>query len=221
MALELLAAVAAVTGAVVIWVRTGPGRVRVLVLYAGLVLVAATATGGPPWARLGWLPAVLTLAAAACCAAGPAAVSYLLSLALISQGLYGFVIARAYAYESFSTRYVLLPVGYFSRLTYLVLPVAYALLGLGGWLLWVTVTARPGLARRVLGPRLYPAPAVDRADGRLWGLLLPPVAAMAAELFTPFHWFGLTCSCSGPGWSGCWRPTAWRSPPRWRARRPC
>ena len=194
MALELLAAVAAVTGAVSIWARTGPGRIRVLALYAGLLLVTATATGGPPTlhGRLGWLPATLTLAAAACCAAVPTAVSYLLSLALISQGLYGFVIARAYAYESWSTRYGLLPVGMSSRLSYLVLPQAYVLLGLGGWLLWVTVSARPELARRVLGSRLSAAPGASRADGRRWGLLLLPVTAMTAELFTPFHWFGLT-----------------------------
>jgi hypothetical protein len=70
-----------------IWLRTGPGRTRVLALYAGLLLVTATATGGPPTAggRLGWLPAALNLAAAACCAAVPAAVSYLLSLAHVTE----------------------------------------------------------------------------------------------------------------------------------------
>jgi signal transduction histidine kinase len=196
MMLELLAAVAAVSGAVRIWMRAGPGRIRVLAMYAGLLLVTATATGGPPTGagRLGWLPAALTLAAAAWCAAVPATVSYLLSLALISQGLYGFVIARAYSYNSWPTRYGLLPVGGSSRLTYLVLPQAYALLALGGWLLWVTMSARPELARQVLGPRLSAAPGAGRADGRLWGLLLPLVAATAAELFTPFHatLFGLT-----------------------------
>jgi hypothetical protein len=171
------------------------GRIRVLALYAGLLLVAATTTDKPPLTlgpgRLGWLPAALTLAAAACCAAVPAAVSYLLSLALISQGLYGFVIARMYAWNGTPvTRYALMPVGEYSRLTYLVLPAAYALLGLGGWLLWAAIGERPELARPVLGARLAAARAGTAPRRELWGLLLLPVTAMTADLFASGIWFG-------------------------------
>jgi signal transduction histidine kinase len=191
MALHLIIAAATLGGAAALWVRTPPGwaRARVLGRYAGLMLVVLTASGWPR--HYGWLPAALPLAAAAACALAPAVLSYLLPLALISQGLYGFVIARTFVWDGpVVTRYALLPVGGYSRLTYLVLPVAYALLGLGGWLLWAALADGPERARLVLGARLAAARAGTAPRRELWGLLLLPVTAMAADLFASSIWFG-------------------------------
>jgi hypothetical protein len=73
------------------------------------------------------------------------------------------------AWESYPARYGLLPVGYYSKLTYLVLPVAYGLLGVGGWLLLTALPEHPGLARRLLGPRLDDARDGTGPRGALWG----------------------------------------------------
>jgi hypothetical protein len=172
MPLHLLIAAVTLAGAVALWLRTPAGwpQVRVLGRYAALMLVLLTASGWPR--HYGWLPAALPLAAAAACALAPAILSYLLPLALISQGPYGFVIARTVAWESYPARYGLLSVGYYSKLTYLVLPVAYGLLGAGGWLLWTALPEHPGLARRLLGPRLDDARDGTGPRGALWGLLL-------------------------------------------------
>jgi signal transduction histidine kinase len=191
MALQLLVAAGVVGGASAVWARTKRGwaRLRALALFAALMLVVLTSTGWPHGAR--WLPAALALAAAAACAAAPAALGYLLSAALIADGLYGFVVARTFAWDSFYvTRYALLPVGGYSRLTYAVLPVGYALLGLGGWLLWATTAGHPEAGRRLLGARLAAARAGTAPRRELWGLLLLPVTAMTADLFGSGIWFG-------------------------------
>jgi signal transduction histidine kinase len=191
MALHLIIAAVTLGGAAALWLRTPPGWARAGVLgrYAGLMLVILTSSGWPR--HYGWLPAALSLAAAGACALAPAVLSYLLPLALISQGLYGFVIARTFAWNGIPvTRYALMPVGEYSRLTYLVLPVAYALLGLGGWLLWAAIAERPELARPVLGARLAAARAGTAPRRELWGLLLLPVTAMTADLFASGIWFG-------------------------------
>jgi signal transduction histidine kinase len=151
---------------------------------AGLIAVALGASG---WLHgNGWLTYAVPVAAGAVAVLAPRQAARLTSLALIALGLYGYVIARKYAFNSyFKTSYGLLPrIGSESIQYYLVLPEAYAFLAGGGWLLWRTLDRRSRATRLLLG-RL-----VSREGGRQpWFLLLLPVALMAADLLTPNLWF--------------------------------
>jgi signal transduction histidine kinase len=106
--------------------------------------------------------------------------------ALISLGLIGLMQARQYGYWSATTgRYIFLSVGGYNMTYYLVLPVAYALLALGGWLAWRQADRAAPLTRRILGALTNPA-----ERGQRWALALPLVVSMAAGLFWPNIWLG-------------------------------
>jgi signal transduction histidine kinase len=83
------------------------------------------------------------------------------------------------------TQYGPLHFGDYSMQYYLVLPLAYAMLLLGGWLFWRGLNYRSPITRLVLGPF---AAASTRAQ--LYGLLLFPVVFVGAALFKPNLWFG-------------------------------
>lgn len=192
MALQLLVAAGVVGGSSAVWIRTRRGLARPLAvgLFGALILLVLTSTGWPHGVA-GWLPAGLALGTAVACAVAPSVLGYLLSAALIAEGLYGFVVARTFDWNSpLVTKYMLLPVGGYSRLTYAVLPVGYALLGLGGWLLWTATAGHPEMSRRLLGAPLAAARAGTAPHRELWGLLLLPVTAISADLFASSIWFG-------------------------------
>jgi signal transduction histidine kinase len=151
---------------------------------AGLIAVALGASG---WLHgNGWLTYAVPVAAGAAAVLAPRQTARLTSLALIALGLYGYVIARKYAFNSyFKTSYGLLPrIGDNSIQYYLVLPEAYAFMTGGGWLLWRTLDRRSRLTRLLLG-RL----ASRDGSRQPWFLLLLPVVLIAADLFTPNLWF--------------------------------
>jgi signal transduction histidine kinase len=110
----------------------------------------------------------------------------LVPVALIGLGLDGLAAARD---SGFWTRrggsYLWsLPLGHYNMEYYLVLPLAYALLLAGGWLLWRGLDRSSPFTRLALG-RLG-----DRRPGAPWALLLLPVSSMAAGLLIPGRWFG-------------------------------
>ena len=114
----------------------------------------------------------------------PRQAAWLVAVALIALGLYGFLLVRAYQRGWAAQKlYGLVLAGAGSYRTEFVLPQAYVFLVLGLWLLWRTVGRRSRLAGLVLGrqPR--------------WRLLLPPVAAVAIELAGPNYGFS-------PSWWG-------------------
>jgi signal transduction histidine kinase len=117
--------------------------------------------------------------------------TWIIAAALIPLGFYGFVMARdggfwtAPSMLSAVQQYGPLHLGNYSMQYYLVLPLAYALLLLGGWLLWRGLDFRSPITRLVLGPLADPV-----STTLLWSLLLFPVVFMAAALLSPNLWFG-------------------------------
>jgi signal transduction histidine kinase len=110
----------------------------------------------------------------------------LVPAAAIFLGLYGFVVARDYGFWThYVGNYAFLPVGDYNMRYYLVLPLAYSLLLLGGWLAWRVIDHESMLARIVLGRLANPA-----SPSRLWAFLLLPVVFMAAMIFCPNIFFG-------------------------------
>jgi len=126
------------------------------------------------------------LAAAIVLVLRPALGRRLVPLALVGAGLDGLAVARDSGFWSQRHGSYLwsLPLGHYNMEYYLVLPIAYALVLLGGWLLWRGLDRSSPLTRLALG-RL-----ADRGRGAPWPLLLVPVAIMAAGLFLPGQWFG-------------------------------
>ncbi len=70
-------------------------------------------------------------------------------------------------------------------MSYLVLPLTYAALLLGGWLAWRALDGRSAAVRLVVGKM-----AEAKKQGRHWGILLLPAAIVTAELLAPNIWFG-------------------------------
>jgi signal transduction histidine kinase len=110
----------------------------------------------------------------------------LVPAAAIFLGLYGLVVARDYGFWThYVGNYAFLPVGDYNMRYYLVLPLAYSLLLLGGWLAWRVIDHESMLARIVLGRLANPA-----SPSRLWAFLLLPEVFMAAMIFCPNVFFG-------------------------------
>ena len=200
--LQLVLAGTFVAGAVAIWIGTGTskppktlrGRRWEFCWRTTLLAVWILAIGSFwPWRALGpgsWILVVpLAIGLLALLLGRPA--TWIIAAALIPLGFYGFVMARdggfwtAPAMVSAAQQYGPLHFGNYSMQYYLVLPLAYALLLLGGWLLWRGLNFRSPITRLVLGPLADP---VSRT--LLWSLLLFPVVFMAAALLSPNLWFG-------------------------------
>ena len=110
----------------------------------------------------------------------------LVPVALIGAGFEGLTVARDHDFLSRTTGHYLsfLPVGQHS-MQYLVLPLAYGLLVLGGGLVWRGLDRSSPVTQLALGRLGDPA-----RRGAPWALLLLPVAIMTAELLFPGTWFG-------------------------------
>ncbi len=185
-------AVAAV--AAVIRVRTGRadaakgrrGRLRELGWCAALLLlsvvVASTLYALFVRAYLSWWWIVVPIAAAIIIALRPRLAARIVPVALILYGLFGFVVARDYASGGVDS-YGVTMVGSPGFDADLILPQAYALLLLGGFLTLRSVDPVLVRARRWLGP-VARAPLGDQ----LRTLALVPVVAVLAGLLAPRLW---------------------------------
>jgi signal transduction histidine kinase len=205
MALGLLAACA-----VIVWFRTGHGepaksrrgRLHEAAWSAGFLLIALTVAGtfrprrvtGYVSGHLTYAPDTaystilrLSLAAAVILILRPSLGRRLVPVALIGVGLDGLAVARHVGFWSFPTgsylTFLRYGEGHFQY--YLILPVAYGLLLLGGGLLWRGLDRTSPVTRLALGELADP----DRR-GRPWALLLLPVTLMVSGLLFPGAWFG-------------------------------
>jgi signal transduction histidine kinase len=192
-ALGLLAACA-----VIVWFRTGHGepaksrrgRLREVAWCTGFLLIALTVAGTfrprqPDSAYSIFLG--VSLAAAIVLVLRPSLGRRLVPVALIGVGLDGLAVARDHGFWSrpAGTFLSLLPFGQYNMQYYLILPVAYGLLLLGGGLLWRGLDRSSPVTRLALGELADP----DRR-GRPWALLLLPVTLMVTGLLFPGAWFG-------------------------------
>jgi signal transduction histidine kinase len=199
---QLVLAGTFVAGAVAIWIMTGTskppktprGRLWEFCWRTTLLAVCILAIGSFwPWRTPGpggWM-LVVPLAIGLLALLLRRLPTWIIAAVLIPLGFYGFVMARdggfwiAPAMVSAVQQYGPLHFGNYSMQYYLVLPLAYALLLLGGWLLWRGLNFRSPITRLVLGP------VADQASRTLlWSLLLFPVVFMAAALLSPNLWFG-------------------------------
>jgi signal transduction histidine kinase len=182
--------------ALLVWLRTGygqpvtspRGRLREVGWCVATLLIILTATGifGPYFN--GQYPEIFAVpsAAAVLLLLRPRLAFGLVPAGLVFLGWNGLEVARHYGFWTrLASDFAFLPVRNYNIQYYLVLPVAYGLLFLGGWLAW-RVTDRESLAARlVLGPLASPARKTD-----LWGFLLLPVVFMVAALLSPNLWLG-------------------------------
>jgi len=196
----LLLALAVLAGACLIaaWLRTRrdeptkgqPGRLRELCWYAALIVltVMVLITLHPLIARnnLSWLM-VVAIGAAIIVIFWPDLPARIVPVALILYGLSGFIVARDYA-SGVAGSYGVTPVS--SRgapgsglAAELILPQAYALLLLGGWLALRSTDPVLVRLRRRLGP-VARAPLGDQ----LRTLALVLVVAVLAGLLAPRLW---------------------------------
>ena len=192
--LPVLAAVA-VAVAVVIRIRTNGteaakgrrGRLRELGWCAALlvlsVIVTSSVSSLPLPANLSlWWIALPVVAAIIIVISWPRIAARIVPVALIFYGLSGFVVARDYAFGGVNS-YGLTAVGNPGLQADLILPQAYGLLLLGGWL--VLRSADPVLVR--LRQRL--GPVADAPLGQqLRTLALVPAVAVLAGLLAPRLW---------------------------------
>lgn len=129
---------------------------------------------------------------------------WLIPVGLIVLGLYGFAVARADGSNTpaVGAALAVVPgqhfgepvVGGFPAAYYIVLPLSYLALIVGGWSLWRGIDRESPVVRLVLGQ-------LAGADGtsQPWGLLLFPVAIVAVALFLPGIWF--SNGVAGVGWT--------------------
>ena len=116
----------------------------------------------------------------------PALGRRLVPVTLIGLGIEGLAVARTARLALHPTwSYLVFPSLEQPRLQYLVLPAAYALLLLGGGLLWRGRDHRSPVTRLALGRLGDPA-----RRGAPWGLLLLPVTTMTVLLVIPGRWVG-------------------------------
>jgi signal transduction histidine kinase len=196
--------------AVIVWFRTGSSqpaktrreRLREVAWCAGLLLIALTVAGvfrsrylvgygagHPTYAADTAYSAILrlSLAAAIIVILRPSLGRRLVPVALIGVGLDGLAVARHAGFWSFPTgtylTFLRYGAGHFQY--YLILPVAYALLLIGGGLLWRGRDRTSPVTALALGRLGDPA-----RPGRPWALLLLPVTMMAAGLMFPGSWLG-------------------------------
>jgi len=193
--LPVLAAVA-VAAVVVIRIRTNGteaakgrrGRLREFGWCAALlvlsVIVMSSVSSLPlPGNLSSWWIALPVVAAVIIIISWPRLAARIVPVALIFYGLSGFVVARDYAFGGVINSYGLTAVGKPGLQADLILPQAYGLLLLGGWL--VLHSADPVLAR--LRQRL--GPVADAPLGQqLRTLALVPVVAVLAGFLAPRLW---------------------------------
>jgi signal transduction histidine kinase len=129
----------------------------------------------------------VSLAAAIVLILRPALGRRLVPVALIGVGLDGLAVAQHGGFWSQPTgRYLsLLPFGAYNMQYYLILPAAYALMLLGGGLLWRGLDRSSPVTRLALGRLADPG-----RRGPPWALLLLPVTLMVTGLLFPGTWFG-------------------------------
>jgi signal transduction histidine kinase len=199
-ALALLAATAPL-----VWLRTGHGqlakgsreRLRAVGWCTGLLLLVLTVTGafGPyrlsPYYRFYapdtdfFMIVSLSLAAAIVVVAAPALGRRLVPAALIGLGVEGLAVAPTAGQVSHWTpgRLTFENVGRYHVPQDLVLPAGYALIALGGWLLWRQLDRGSPVTRLALGLLGDPA-----RRGAPWAVLLVPVTVMVGMLLIPGRW---------------------------------
>jgi signal transduction histidine kinase len=189
-----LGLVAACSG--VVWLRTGfarppktpRGRAAEVGWCVALLIIVLTLTATQQQVISGRYPTTfaIPLAAAVLLVLQPRLAFGLVPAGLILLGVLGLVVAREYGFWGYIFgHYLFLPLGDYNIQYYLVLPLAYGLIGLGGWLGWRVLDRQAPLIRLLLGPLSDPG-----RPGRLWGFLLLPVVIMAAELLIPSIWLG-------------------------------
>jgi signal transduction histidine kinase len=129
----------------------------------------------------------ISLAAAIVLVLRPSLGRRLVPVSLIGVGLAGLVAARDHGFWSrpVGSFLSLLPFGQYNMQYYLILPLAYALLVLGGALLWRGLDRTSPITALALGGLGDP-----RRRGVPWALLLLPVTLMATALLFPGTWFG-------------------------------
>jgi signal transduction histidine kinase len=177
--------------------KTPRGRFRELAWSAALLLisVAVLSTLYQLFARnnMTWWALLIPLAAAIVILVRPSLAARVVPMALILYGLFGFVVARDYGAGGVNT-YGLTMVGNPDVEVDLILPQAYVLMVLGGYLIWRS--ADPVLARARAWLRFdVREPLTDQ----LPRLLLLPVLAAAAGFLTPDLWLA---SGDGIAWTG-------------------
>jgi signal transduction histidine kinase len=129
----------------------------------------------------------VSLAAAIVLVLRPALGRRLVPVALLGPGFEGLAVARNAGFWSRPTGSyrTFVPFGQYNMQYYLVLPLAYALLLLGGGLLWRGLDRSSPVIRLALGQLADPA-----RTGPPWALLLLPVAIMSGGLLFPGAWLG-------------------------------
>jgi len=161
------------------------GRLRQLTWCAALlalsIMVASTVHPRYGGGRLWWI--VLPIVALIIIVSRPRLAARIVPVALILYGLFGFVVARDYAFGGPVQSYGLTGVGNAGVEANLILPQAYAFLLLGGWL--AVRSADPVLltAKRWLGP-VAEAPLGEQFRT----LALLPVIAVTAGMLMPRIW---------------------------------
>jgi signal transduction histidine kinase len=181
---------------VVWWIRTSRvehakgqrGRLRKLGWCAALlvlsVIVVSSLSSLPVRGNLpSWWLAMPIVAAIIVIICWPHIAARIVPVALIFYGLCGFIVARDFAVGGVINSYGLTAVGNPGLQADLILPQAYALLLLGGWLMLRSADPVLVRARRWLGP-------VARAPlgYQLRALALVPVVAVLAGLLAPRLW---------------------------------
>jgi signal transduction histidine kinase len=129
----------------------------------------------------------ISLAAAIVLVLRPSLGRRLVPVALIGLGFEGLVVARDHGFWSrpVGSFLSLLPFGQYNMQYYLILPLAYALLLLGGGLAWRGLDRTSPITRLALGRLGDPA-----RRGLPWALLLLPVTLMVTALLFPGTWLG-------------------------------
>ena len=155
--------------------KTPRGRLRELGWGLALLALAISLFG---LTGQHWLVLVAMLIAGLVLVLAPKQAAWLVAVALIALGLYGFLLVRAFGRNQvYQVLYGVVLAGAGSYRTQFLLPQAYVFLAAGLWLLWRTVGRQSRLVRALLGPRPR------------WRLLLLPVAALAVELLGPNYGF--------------------------------
>jgi signal transduction histidine kinase len=176
------------------WIRTSRaepakgqrGRLRKLGWCAALLVLSVivmSSLSSLPVSVPSWWIAVPVVAAIIIIICWPHIAARIVPVALIFYGLSGFVVARDFAVGGVVNSYGLTAVGTPGLQADLILPQAYAILLLGGWLMLRSADPVLVRARRWLGP-------VARAPlgYQLRALALVPVVAVLAGLLAPRLW---------------------------------
>jgi signal transduction histidine kinase len=177
------------------WIRTGQGedakttrgRLREFAWCVALAAIGVSLQSTFFWTladhNLYWVGAAIPVLSAAIAAWRPRLAARIVPAALIVFGLYGFVLARNKNFFASGETYLLATAGAANTGLYLVLPEAYALIVLGGWLSWRSADRESPWVRRLLGRLAQP-----ERPGQLWALLLLPVVFALAALVDPNIW---------------------------------